>query len=42
MNIDNRYRDEFKSLIGLFENIIPFRCQLDPHWSFHQLIEICS
>ncbi|CAF1531376.1 unnamed protein product, partial [Adineta steineri] len=38
MNIDNRYRDELKSIIGLFENIIPLRCQLDPHWSFHQLL----
>ncbi|CAF1467162.1 unnamed protein product, partial [Adineta steineri] len=37
MTIDNRYRDEFKSIIGLFENVIPLRCQLDPHWSFHQL-----
>ncbi|CAF1407662.1 unnamed protein product [Adineta steineri] len=40
MNINNnRYRDEFKSIIGLFENIIPLRCQLDPHWCFHQLLE---
>ncbi|CAF4035172.1 unnamed protein product, partial [Adineta steineri] len=39
MNIDNRYRDELKSIIGLFENIIPLRCQLDPHWSFHYLLD---
>ncbi|CAF1195356.1 unnamed protein product, partial [Adineta steineri] len=40
MNINNnRYRDEFKSIIGLFENVIPLRCQLDPHWCFHQLLE---
>ncbi|CAF1209790.1 unnamed protein product [Adineta steineri] len=40
MNINNnRYRDELKSTIGLFENVIPLRCQLDPHWSFHQLLE---
>jgi non-ribosomal peptide synthetase component F len=39
MNVDNRYRDELKSIIGIFENIIPLRCQLDPYWSFHQLIE---
>ena len=39
LNINNRYKDELKSIIGLFENIIPLRCQLDPHWSFHQLIE---
>ncbi|CAF4382473.1 unnamed protein product, partial [Adineta steineri] len=29
---NNRYRDELKSIIGLFENVIPLRCQLDPHW----------
>ncbi|CAF4398424.1 unnamed protein product, partial [Adineta steineri] len=40
MNINNnRYRDELKSVIGLFENIIPLRCQLDPHWYFHQLLK---
>ncbi|CAF3978115.1 unnamed protein product, partial [Adineta steineri] len=39
MNIDNRYKDELNSIIGLFENIIPVRCQLDPHWWFHQLLE---
>ncbi|CAF4040975.1 unnamed protein product, partial [Adineta steineri] len=39
MNIDNRYRDELKSIIGLFDNVIPLRCQLDPHWFFHQLAE---
>ncbi|CAF4119702.1 unnamed protein product, partial [Adineta steineri] len=38
MNInDNRYRDELKSIIGLFENIIPLRCQLDPHLSFDKI-----
>ncbi|CAF3873126.1 unnamed protein product [Adineta steineri] len=36
---NNRYRDELKSIIGLFENVIPLRCQLDPHWCFHQLLE---
>ncbi|CAF3797720.1 unnamed protein product [Adineta steineri] len=36
---NNRYKDEFKSIIGLFENVIPLRCQLDPHWCFHQLLE---
>ncbi|CAF0960866.1 unnamed protein product [Adineta steineri] len=39
MNIDNRYRNELKSIIGLFENVIPLRCQLDPHWSFHYLLD---
>ncbi|CAF1000348.1 unnamed protein product [Adineta steineri] len=40
MNINNnRYRDELKSVIGLFENIIPLRCPVDPHWYFHHLLE---
>ncbi|CAF4171310.1 unnamed protein product, partial [Adineta steineri] len=40
INIDNnRYRDELKSIIGLFENVVPLRCQLDPHWCSHQLLE---
>ncbi|CAF1509168.1 unnamed protein product, partial [Adineta steineri] len=40
MNIsNNRYKDELKSIIGLFENVIPLRCQLDSHWCFHQLLE---
>jgi NRPS condensation-like uncharacterized protein len=38
-NIDNRYRDELKSMIGMFENIIPLQCQLDTHWSFYQLVD---
>ena len=39
MNINNRYRDELMSMIGMFDNVIPLRCQLDPHWSFHQLVD---
>ncbi|CAF1459738.1 unnamed protein product, partial [Adineta steineri] len=40
MNINNnRYSDELKSIIGLFENVIPLRCQLDSHWYFHQLLK---
>ncbi|CAF3720953.1 unnamed protein product, partial [Adineta steineri] len=39
MNTNNRYRDELKSIIGVFENIIPLRCQLDSHCSFHYLLE---
>ena len=38
MKTHNRYKNELKSVIGLFENVIPLRCQLDPHWSFHQLV----
>ena len=39
MTTDNRHKDDLKSVVGLFENIIPLRCQLDPHRSFHELIE---
>ena len=43
INTDGRYRDEFKLVIGMFVNAIPLRCQLDPHWSFHQLIDsVCE
>jgi non-ribosomal peptide synthetase component F len=39
MNTHGRYKDELMSVIGMFVNTIPLRCQLDPHWSFHQLVE---
>ena len=39
INTDGRYRDEFKSVIGMFVNAIPLRCQLDAQWSFDQLID---
>ncbi len=39
MDIDVRYKEELTSVIGMFVNAIPLRCQLDLHWSFHQLIE---
>jgi hypothetical protein len=39
MDIANRYKEELKSVIGVFVNTIPLRCQLDPHWSFYQLVE---
>ncbi|CAF1464388.1 unnamed protein product, partial [Adineta steineri] len=43
VNIDSRHKDEFKTAIGLFGNIVPLRCQLDPHWSFRRLIEhVCE
>jgi non-ribosomal peptide synthetase component F len=42
INTDGRYRDELKTAIGLFENTIPLRCQLDPHCSFHQLVDYIS
>ncbi|CAF1523936.1 unnamed protein product [Adineta steineri] len=37
INTHGRYRDELNSIIGMFVNAIPLRCQLDPHLSFHQL-----
>ncbi|CAF1400412.1 unnamed protein product [Adineta steineri] len=40
MNINNnRYRDEREPIIGVFQNVIPLRCQLDPRWCLHQLLE---
>ena len=42
MNTHGRYRDELQSIIGLFENVIPVRCQLDPHQSFRQLLDDVS
>ncbi len=39
MNTHGRYKKELKSVIGMFVNAIPLRCQLDPHWSFYQLLE---
>ncbi|CAF1412242.1 unnamed protein product [Adineta steineri] len=43
VNTNSRHTVEFKTAIGLFENIVPLRCQLDSHWSFRRLIEhICE
>ncbi|CAF4659148.1 unnamed protein product [Rotaria sp. Silwood2] len=39
MNTHGRYKEELMSVIGMFVNAIPLLCQLDPHWSFHQLAE---
>ena len=39
MNTHGRYKDEFQSVIGMFVNAIPLRCELDPHWSSHQLFK---
>ncbi|CAF4133676.1 unnamed protein product, partial [Rotaria sordida] len=39
MNINGKYKEEFMSVMGMFVNAIPLRCQLDPHWYFPQLIE---
>ncbi|CAF3720968.1 unnamed protein product [Adineta steineri] len=37
INTHGRYIDEIRSIIGMFVNAIPLRCQLDPHLSFHKL-----
>ena len=37
MSVNTRYRDELQSVIGLFENTIPLRCQMDPNLSFGDL-----
>ncbi|CAF1193790.1 unnamed protein product [Adineta steineri] len=39
MNTHTRYKDKLKSIIGLYENLILLRCQLDRHGSFHGLVE---
>jgi non-ribosomal peptide synthetase component F len=37
MDTHGRYKEELMTVVGLFGNTIPLRCQLDPHWSFIQL-----
>ena len=37
MKTHNRGKDELRSMTGLFENVIPLRCQLDPLFSFQEL-----
>src|SRR5271155_1013975 len=39
INTHGRYKEELMSVIGMFVNAIPLRCQLDPHWSFSQLLK---
>ncbi len=39
INTDARFRDELKAVIGLFDNTIPLRCQLDPQWSCDHLMD---
>ncbi|CAF3722111.1 unnamed protein product [Adineta steineri] len=37
INTHGRYRDKLRSIIGMFVNAIPLRCQLDPHLSFDKI-----
>ena len=39
MNTHGRYKEELKSVIGVFINTIPLRCQLEPYQSFQEFVE---
>ena len=39
MNTHGRYKQELMSVIGMFVNALPLRCQLDPHWPFDRLVK---
>jgi non-ribosomal peptide synthetase component F len=40
INTHGRYKEELMSVIGMFVNAIPVRCQIDPQRSFHQLVKL--
>ncbi|CAF4138709.1 unnamed protein product [Adineta steineri] len=35
----NRYKTELHNIMGMFVSTLPYRIQLDPHWSFDDLVE---
>ena len=35
----NRYRTELQNIMGMFVSTLPYRIQLDSHWSFDELVE---
>ncbi|CAF1463335.1 unnamed protein product [Adineta steineri] len=35
----NRYKTELQNIMGMFVSTLPYRIQLDPHWSFDDLVE---
>jgi non-ribosomal peptide synthetase component F len=35
----NRYRTELQNMIGMFVSTLPYRVQLDSHWSFDELVK---
>ena len=35
----NRYRTELQNMIGMFVATLPYRIQLDSHWSFDELVK---
>ncbi|CAF1523921.1 unnamed protein product, partial [Adineta steineri] len=35
----NRYRNELQNIMGMFVSTLPYRIQIDPHWSFDDLVK---
>jgi Condensation domain len=35
----NRYRSELQNMIGMFVATLPYRIQINPHWSFDELVK---
>ncbi len=35
----NRYRSELQNMIGMFVATLPYRIQVNPYWSFDELVE---
>ncbi|CAF4187896.1 unnamed protein product [Adineta steineri] len=35
----NRYRSELVNMIGMFVSTLPYRFDLDPHWSFDEVVK---
>ncbi|CAF1526891.1 unnamed protein product [Adineta steineri] len=35
----NRYRSELENIIGMFVATLPYRIQINPHWSFDELVK---
>ncbi|CAF1554346.1 unnamed protein product, partial [Adineta steineri] len=35
----NRYRNELFNMIGMFVSTLPYRVEIDSHWSFHEFVK---
>ncbi|CAF4205657.1 unnamed protein product, partial [Adineta steineri] len=35
----NRYKPELQNIMGMFVSTLPYRIELDPHWSFDELVK---
>ncbi|CAF4260481.1 unnamed protein product, partial [Adineta steineri] len=35
----NRYRSELVNMVGMFVSTLPYRVELDPHWSFDEVVK---